>query len=176
MEILLNLLTFRLKSVYDRTNSYYLIVKEFKEKLPRPQNQAKNLTDFEIENHPILKNVPSAKFISVIDTSTHKTTVSEADLDLFYGKIVNFDYKFVLFKNHYKEFTKNLLKLNPKSQNKDFDLIMLQDALQDNLIHPHQPFRVLGHKLKFKYKITSKPYVWFLRRKIKNRAKNKFKK
>ena len=175
MEILLNLLTFRLKSVYDRTNSYYLIVKEFKEKLPRPQNQAKNLTDFEIENHPILKNVPSAKFISVIDTSTHKTTVSEADLDLFYGKIVNFDYKSVVFKNHYKEFTRSLLRLNPEGFNKNFDLIVLQKLLQDDAMHPLKPFEVLIHHLKFKYKITSKPYVWFLRRKIKNRAKNKIK-
>ena len=111
MEIILNILTLGLKSVYNRTNSYYLIVKEFREKLSRPQNQAKNLSDFEIDNHPILKNVPFAKFITVMDTSTHKTTVSEADLDLFYGKIVNFDYKLVLFKSHYKEYTRDLVRL-----------------------------------------------------------------
>lgn len=167
MEILINILTLGLKLVYDRTNSYYLIVKEFKEKLPRPQNQAKNLTGFDIDSHPILKNIPSAKFISVIDTSTHKTTISESDLDLFYGKIVNFEYKSVIFKKHYKQFTKDLLRYNPKSQDKDFDLIFLQNKLQNNSI-PLKPFEVLVYHLKFKYKITSKSYCWFLRKKGKN--------
>jgi|GEM_PF-3146471 len=176
MEILLNLLTFRLKSVYDKTNSYYLIVKEFKEKLPRPQNRAKSLSKQELDSHPILKYAPSLNVINCIDVSTHKTTISEADLDLFYGKIVSFDYKGVVFKNHYKEFTRSLLRLNPEGFNKNFDLILLQKLLQDDAMPPLKPFEVLVHHLKFKYKITSKPYVWFLIKRIKNRAQNKFRK
>jgi hypothetical protein len=172
MEILLNILTLGLRTVYERTNSYYLIVKEFKEKLPRPQNRARSLSKQELDSHPILKYAPSLKVINCIDVSTHKTTISEADLDLFYGKIDNFDYKYVIFKNHYKEFTRSLLRLNPEGFNKNYDLIVLQKLLQDDAMHPLKPFEVLEHHLKFKYKITSNPYVWFSNK--RRRIKNKF--
>ena len=167
METLLNIVTLGLKIVYDRTNQYFLIVKDFREKLPRPQNQAKSLNKNEIDSHHLLKHIPSLKLINVIDTSNHKQNITEVELDVFYDRLNDFDYRYVVFKKHYKEFTKDLLRYNPKSQDKDFDLIFLQNKLQNNSI-PLKPFEVLVYHLKFKYKITSKSYSWFLRKKGEN--------
>src|SRR6266403_581752 len=78
--------------LYKKNNKYYYLTEEFKEKLPRPQNKAQSLTEEQIVKH----NFP--RHINIVDVSTHKTTITEKDLDVFYNKLNNFDYSWVLFK------------------------------------------------------------------------------
>ncbi|MES2285237.1 MAG: hypothetical protein V4547_06070 [Bacteroidota bacterium] len=167
LDILLTIITFGLKPVYDKNLSYYKIIKEFREKLPRKQNQAKNLTAEEIERHPLLDN--SFKHIMVLDTSNHRTTIGETEIDLFYNKLNEFDYSFMFFKEYYKSYTRNLNRFNPKAENKNFDLIFLQRVIKDDPLHPIKPFDVFLYHLKWKYKLTSSIYSSLKYRKKKEK-------
>ncbi len=161
-------MSFGLKPLYDKNISYYKIIKEFRERLPRQQNRAKSLTSEEIEKHPLLDN--DFKYVNVINTSTHKTTVSEVEIDLFYNKLNDFDYRFVFFRNYYKSFTRNLNRFNPKAENGNFHLIIVQKLLQDDPEnHPLKPFDVFFYFIKWKFKLTSRIYVYFLNRKQNNK-------
>jgi hypothetical protein len=51
IDVLLNIITLGLKPIYEKHLKYYLIVKEFREKLPRPQNQARDMTQDEKKNY-----------------------------------------------------------------------------------------------------------------------------
>jgi hypothetical protein len=164
LNIILNILTFGLKPIYKKHLSYYEIIKEFREKLPRRQNEARRLTEQEIKNSPILS---SLEHFTVVNLGTHKTSLNEADLDIFYNKLGLFDYKYMFFKKYYKSFTRNLNRFNPKAEHGNFDLVMLQNVLKDDPIHPLKPFDVLKYHLKWKIKFTSKIYIWFLDRQRK---------
>lgn len=155
--IVVSILSFGLKPLYDKNAAYYKIIKDFREKLPRQQNQARQMTAEEIERHPFLPD--SFKHITVVDTSNHKTTISEAEIDIFYNKLNEFDYSFVIFRNYYKRFTRNLNRFNPKAQNKNFDLVIIQSLLKDDPLHPLKPFDVLVYHLKWKFKLTSRIYM-----------------
>jgi hypothetical protein len=157
--ILLNILSLGLKPLYEKNMSYYKIVKEFREKLPRQQNQARNLTEEEVQKHPFLHD--SFKYFTVIDTSNHKTNVSESEIDLFYNKINDFNYAFIFFKKHYKDYTRNLNRFNPKAENKNFDLVIVQRLLKDDPLNPINPVDVFIMHLKWNYKLTSKIYIFF---------------
>ena len=102
--------------------------------------------------------------MKVIDLSTHKTSVSKADIDLFYNRLNNFDYRFMLFKNYYKSYTNNLIRFSPKAESKDFNLAMVQLVLSNDSLKPIKPFDVLIFQLKWKVKLTSKVYIWFANR------------
>ena len=164
-DFILNLLTLGIKPLYEKNLSYYKIIKEFREKLPRQQNEARKLGDKEIKNNPVLTDL---QYFTVIDLSTHKTSISEADLDTFYNKLNYFDYSFVFFKKYYKKYTRNLNRFNPRAEHKNFDLAVLQNVLKDDPIRPLKPIDVLIHHLKWEFKFTSKIYVWFLGRRRKN--------
>lgn len=159
-DFIFNILTFGFK----KNLSYYRLIDDFRKKLSRPQNEARKITDSEIEQNPFLPN--SLKYVNVLDVSTHRTSITEQDLDFFMNSIRHFDYSFMLFKNHYKSYSSNILRFKPTSNNKDFELILLQEVLKDNKLHPLKPFDVLVYHLKFKYKLSSKLYL-----KIKNRKK-----
>jgi hypothetical protein len=161
IDTFLNIITIGLKPVYEKHLEYFKIIEEFRNKLPRPQNEAKSLTEEEKSKHPVLSDL---KYINVLDLSTHKVTVSEADIDLFYNRLNNFDYRFMLFKDYYKKYTSNLNRFNPKAVNKDFNLVMVQLVLKDNSLKPIKPFDVLIFQLKWEVKLTSKIYIWFLKR------------
>jgi hypothetical protein len=162
--ILLNILSLGLKPFYEKHLAYYRIIKEFRDKLPRQQNQARTISDEEKDLHPILSGL---KYMHVVDLATHKVSVGEADIDRFYNQLNNFDYRFILFKKYYRKFTKNLNRFDPKATNKDFHLVMVQNIIKDDQLHPLKPFDILVYHLKWEYKLTSKIYIWFLKRKRK---------
>lgn len=162
-KILIYIITLGLKPLYEKNISYYKIVKEFREKLPRQQNQAKNLSTEEIEKNPFLHE--SFKYITVVDTSKHKTSISEPEIDLFYNKIDNFNYSFMFFKKHYQAFSRNLRRFNPKAVNGNFDLIVIQSILKDDNSNPLKPFGIFVMYLKWKWKYTSKIYLLYRKKK-----------
>lgn len=59
------------------------------------------------------------------------------------------------------------MRFNPKSENGNFDLVILQEVLKDNSIHPLKPFDVLIYHIRYKFKLTSKFYIWYKKKKIK---------
>lgn len=149
-----------MKPLYEKNISYYNLIVEFRKKLPRPQNEARKITDSEIDANPFLPE--SMKYVNAIDVSTHRTSITEQDLDLFMNSIRYFDYSFMLFKTHYKSYSKNIMRFKPTSDNKNFDLIVLQEVLKDNSVHPLKPFDVLKFHLKYEYKLSSKIYLKFI--------------
>lgn len=134
---------------WHRNNSYYKLIKEFRNKLPRRQTSA---TPFD---NPALPHFTS------LNLSTHETSLTEAELNIFFNELENFDYRFILNKKYYREFSKNLLRFNPKAVNGNFDLVMVQQVLKVDPYHPLKPFDVFIYHLKFRYKFTSKIHIWF---------------
>lgn len=157
-QLFMNILSLGLKPLYEKNIAFYRLLKEFSNKLPRHQNQARKMTSDEIEKHPLLPE--SAKFITVLDTSTHKPNVSELEIDLFYNQLNDFDFSFVFFKKYYKQISKNLNRLKPAGAKGNLDLIVLQRILQGDFLHPLKPFDVLVYHLKWKFKLTSPIYIW----------------
>jgi hypothetical protein len=104
------------------------------------------------------------KYVNAIDVSTHKTSITEQELDVFMNSIRYFDYGFMLFKNHYKTYSANILRLKPTSTNKNFDLVVLQNVLQEDDIHPLKLSKVFIYHLKFKWKLTSRIYLKYIKK------------
>jgi len=159
IEIIFNILTIG----YRKSNSYYKLISEFRIKLPRPQNQAKRLSDKEIEENPSLPD--SLKHIAVYDLSTLKTSLNEQELDMFFNAVQEFDFSFMLFKKYYKRHRANILRLKPNIDQKSVDWIVLQKVLQEDDIHPLKPYKVFIHHLKFEWKLPSTIYTKLLQRK-----------
>lgn len=157
VKLLMKVLSLVLKPLYKKNIAYYKLIKEFRDKLPRHQNQARQMSTSEVEKHPFLPK--SAKFINVLDMSTHKPNVNELEIDLFYNKLNDIDFSLVFFKKHYKQFSSNINRLKPTSSKGDLDLIVLQKILQDDPHHPLKPFDVLAYHLKWKFKLTSPIYI-----------------
>jgi hypothetical protein len=158
-EIILNILTLG----YKKNNSYYKLISEFRIKLPRPQNQAKRLSEREIEDNPFLPD--SLKHIAVYDLSTLKTSLSEQELDMFFNAVQEFDFSCLFFKKYYKRHKANILRLKPTTSERSVDWVVLQKVLQEDEIHPLKPNKVLIHHLKFEWKFTSRVYLKFRQRK-----------
>jgi hypothetical protein len=170
IEIFLTIITLGLKPLYDKNNSYYKIIAQFRNKLPRHQNQAKKLTEEEIAKSVLFKGV--AQFMTVLNVSPHKTSLTEAEIDEFYNQLNNFDYRFIFFKDYYRRHTNNLNRFNPKAENKNFDLAIIQIVLKEDPLHPLKPIPVFIYHLKYKYKITSSIYLWERKRKRQKKLKN----
>ncbi len=152
LDILLNILTLGCKPIYEKNLSYYRIVNDFREKLPRPQNTANEIRNDELIN----EGLPRVPFGKIVNLSNLRPSLTEADIDQFYNKLEHFNYQFVLFPQYYKKFTKNLMRFNPRAENKNFDLYMLQLALKDNPDLPLKPIPVLlFHIKRFIYKKSS---------------------
>lgn len=156
MDIILDIITFGLKPLYEKHLLFYTIIREFRDKLPRKQKQARKLTEKEIQKNPILAEI--SKFHTIIDLSTQKISLTESDIDIFYNKLNNFDYQFIIFKDYYKKFISNLNRFAPNAKDNDFDLSFMNDLLQETKYHPLRPFPILIYHLKFKYKLTSRIY------------------
>lgn len=155
-EIILNILTLGIKPLYERNCRYYNIIREFREKLPRKQQDATPLSE-EKRRKLGLNNLQR---IQVVDMSTYNTSITEAELDLFYNKLEYFDYTFMVFPNHFRKFTMNLMRFKPKAENKNFDLWMVQQVLKNHSSYPLKPIPVLMYHLKWKIKCTSRIYKW----------------
>tara|TARA_B110000967_G_scaffold119694_1_gene122384 strand:+ start:126 stop:617 length:492 start_codon:yes stop_codon:yes gene_type:complete len=163
MEIILNILTIGLKPLYESHLLFYDIINDFREKLPRPQNQAHKPTEKELESNSILSNL--SKSMQVIDLSTQKMSLTESDIDIFYNKLNNFDYKFIIFKNYYRHYIRNLNRFNPKAENTNFDLALITDLLKETKSRPLRPFPVLKYHLKYRYKLSSRIFKLMNRKK-----------
>jgi hypothetical protein len=168
-DIIIKILTLGLKPIYDKHLLYYQIIKEFRDKLPREHNQAKKLTNEEIDKHPFLGE--TAKYVTVINTSTHKINISESELDQFYNKLNNFDVSFMFFKKYYISTTKNITRFKSKAKDGDFEIIMLQEVLKESSTNPLKPFDVLVYHFKWKLKLTSPIYIYFIKRKWNKKHK-----
>ena len=159
----LRLCTFGLVTFYEKQVHYYNIIKEFKNKLPRKQNEAKVISEERKKAHPILSDFA---FMEVSDVSTHKVTLDEKDIELFYNKLNNFDYGFMFFKKYYKNYTNNLNRFDPKAENKNFHLVIIQKILSND-IKPIKPSEVWLYHLKYELKLSSTCYSLY--NKFKNR-------
>jgi hypothetical protein len=104
------------------------------------------------------------KHFSSLDLSTHRTSISEQELDVFMNSIQNFNYSWMIFPSYYKALSKNILRFKPISENGNFDLVMLQLILKDDPIHPLKPIPVLLYHLKYKIKPFSTIYRWNIKR------------
>jgi hypothetical protein len=168
VDIILNILTFGLKPLYEKHLKFHNIITDFRNKFPRPQNQAKTLTDEDKDKIWWMKGT-SLKHFSVLNVGTHKISLSENDIDDFYNKLNNFDFSFMLFKRYYLGYIRNLNRFNPIAENKNFELAVLQKAIEIDNLRPTKPFSVLWFHVKYRFNLTSKPYMWFKKRKrIKN--------
>lgn len=125
--------------------------------MPRQQNEARVIPEAEKRQHPFFS---SLEYITVLDVSTQKVSLNEADIDLFYNKLNSFDYRFMLFPKYYKSYTSNLNRFSPNAENKNFNLVMVQQVLKGS-IKPIRPLDVLIFNLKWEVAITSKMYLWF---------------
>lgn len=163
-DLLLNILSLGLKPLYERHMVFHNIISEFRNKLPRPQNQAKKLTENEKENVWWIKNT-SLKYFSVINLGTQKISLSEADIDEFYNKLNHFDFNFILFKKYYRQYINNLNRFKPKAEERNFDLAVLQQAIAMDKLRPTRPFPILVYHLKYKYKLTSITYITYREKK-----------
>lgn len=153
MDIILSILTLGLKPLYERHYSFYSILVEFRNKLPRRQNEAKKLRDTDLDNGHPLKEI--LKTMTVMDLSTQKINLTESDIDLFYNKLNNFSYNFIIFKKYYKSYVRNLNRFSPKASNTNFDLAIIRDLLIETDARPLRPIPILMFHLKYKYKLTS---------------------
>jgi hypothetical protein len=168
MEFVLNILSLGLKPLYEKHFKFHQIISDFRNKLPRPQNQAKSLTDEEKDQVSWIKG-QGLKHMNVLNLGTQKISISESDLDEFYNKLNDFDFGFVLFKKYYKGYIKNLNRFKPVAENKNFDLAVLQKAIQADRLRPTKPFPIFWFHVKYRYRLTSEPYMWFRER---NQIKN----
>ena len=168
IDLVLNIISLGLKPLYERHLMFHQIITDFRNKLPRPQNQAKSLTVKEKEQFPGIKGT-SLRNMTVLNVGTHKVSLSESDLDEFYNKLNDFDFDFILFKEYYNQYIRNLNRFNPKAENKNFDLAVLQKAIQADKLRPTKPLPILWFHVKYRYKLTSEPYMWLSKRKrVKN--------
>jgi hypothetical protein len=134
-------------------------------KLPREQNRSKNLTDKEIINSPILHN--GLVNFNVYDLSTQKVNITEQELDIFFNQLKNFDFTFVLFKSYYNNHRNNILRFNPIGGVKSIEWIVLQMALTESESHPIELTRVFIYHIKYKFPMTSKLYLYLIKRRRK---------
>lgn len=149
MNILLNIFTLGLKYLYDRHYLFYTIIVEFRNKLPRPQKQAQKRTEKDLEKNSALRNI--SKTMTIIDLSTQRISLTETDIDDFYNRLNSFNYDFIIFKNYYKSFIRNLNRFNPEATSSNFDLAILVDLLSETKSRPLKPFPILIYHLKYKY-------------------------
>ncbi|BDQ12128.1 hypothetical protein [Sediminibacterium sp. TEGAF015] len=162
---LLNILSLGIRPLYEKNLTYYKVVKNFREKLPRPQNNATTIKEGEREKI----GLPLLKGINVVNLASFKTSISESEIDQFFNKLEYFDYSFILFPNYYKKYTSNLMRFKPNAQNGDFNLFMVQQVLKENPLKPLHPIHVFIHHLKWEIKLTSRVYVWWLKLNNKNK-------
>lgn len=83
----------------------------------------------------------------------------QADIDELYERLNNFDFKYVLFEDYYRNHIENLNRLSPNLEGSELDLKFIRIALEENKWKPTKPFPVLRHHLKYKFKLTAKPFT-----------------
>jgi hypothetical protein len=161
MDIILAILTLGLKPLYDRHLEFYKILMDFKIKMPRIQNQARIVPEDELKN-TLLQNI--AQTMSVMDLSTQKSNITESDIDEFYNKLENFNLNFLLFKEYYRGQINNFKRFDPKASKQDFHTAIIVNLLEESDTNPLKPLSILTYHLKWKWNLTSKFYLKYLRK------------
>lgn len=110
-----------------------------------------------------------SEFRNKLESQQNGKELTKADIDLFYNKLNNFDFRFVLFPKYYRKYIANLNRLKPQPQDHNPDLALLRVALAENEWKPTTPFAIFIHHLKYDNKITSKPFIAY--QKKQNRKK-----
>ena len=110
------------KYLYDKNTKYSIIINEFNNKLPRESERSSKISKIESEDNSSLSNFDG------FDTSTHKPSIIESDINIFLNMLDNIDYKFVIYQKHYKKITNKLQKLD-KVEDGNPDLVMIQKIL-----------------------------------------------
>jgi hypothetical protein len=140
-----------------RYNSCYKCTEKLRRKRPRHQNLGILSLQQKLCN-PMLGAM--AKEVTVVNLSSFRTSISEAELDEFYNEINDLVPKLWFFKNYYQAYTNNLNRLRPEAINGNLDLSVLHSILDDK-DHPTKFLPVFLYHVKSKFKFTTAVYEWY---------------
>jgi hypothetical protein len=116
--------------VYVKNIAYSKIIKDFKKQLP-PSNKRATKIEKSKSEELFGKDSFLLEFTG-LDVSTHKSSISESEIDKFFNEINDFNYSFVIFSKYYKSITSNLNRFNKAvGENKNIDLVMIQEILNN---------------------------------------------
>lgn len=114
-------------------------------------------------------NTIISEFRDKLGSSEEQNKMTSADIEAFYNKLNNFDFRFKLFPKYYRKYIANLKRLKPQSEDSNPDLTLLRVALAENKWKPTTPFAICIHHIKYDNKITSKFFIAY--QKKQNRKK-----
>jgi hypothetical protein len=104
-----------------------------------------------------------AEFRNEVSRS-HKIGLTEVEIDEFYNKLDNFDFRFILFSNYYKRYIDNINRFKPEEEDKDLDYAFLKIAVAPDKWKPTKPLPVFIYHIQYKYKLTSKFFISYQKR------------
>jgi len=84
-----------------------------------------------------------------------QVSLTVAGIDQFYNELNNFDFRFVLFSEHYQKYIDNLNRFKPRTDDKNPDLTFLIIALSEDKWKPTKPLDILNYNIRYKYKLSS---------------------
>lgn len=87
------------------------------------------------------------------------------DIEDFYSKMNNFNFRFVFFSDYYKKYIENLNRFKPNTEDRYPDITFLLIAIAEDEWKPTEPLPVFIYHLKFKYGLTRKFFVSNLKKK-----------
>jgi adenine-specific DNA methylase len=135
--------------LYKKNQSYKKVISDFYELLPQRNKKA---TEIKSTWFPF----------RVFNLSTHNPSISQNQIDSFFNRINNFDYKFVIFNKYYKSYTKNLNRFdNAKSTPGNNDLFMIQEIIEQSIIDGKMPIdfiKIIWYKLAIKVRFIGLKY------------------
>jgi hypothetical protein len=92
-------------------------------------------------------------------SNSSEVGLMESDIEIFYAKLNNFDFRFTLFSSYYQKYITNLSHLKPQEEDGILNLDFLKIATAVNKLKPTKPFAIFVHNLKYKYKLTSTFFI-----------------
>ena len=110
-----------------------------------------------------------SEFRNKVESPPNEKELTKADIDEFYNRLNNFNFRFILFPKYYRKYITNLNRLKPQPEDSNTDLTLLRVALAPNEWKPTTPFAIFIHHLKYDNRITSKPFIAY--QKKQNRKK-----
>jgi hypothetical protein len=100
-----------------------------------------------------------AEFRIKLASTQNQQQLKKTVIDAFYNQLDNLDLSFSFFRKYYRKYIANLNRLKPDPEDKSPDLTLLRVALTENKWKPTTPFAICIHHLKYKNKISSKPFI-----------------
>ena len=90
--------------------------------------------------------------------------VTKAEIETLYNRLNACDFRRSPFSSYYKSYVANLNRLRPEVGN-EVDRALLLAVIKETQWKPTKPFEVLLYHLKYKYKLTSIPFIAYQKRK-----------